>query len=217
MPRKFGRIVVKDARDAQYRIRRGAASRRTQRYWSDGYAWLDQGELPACVGFSWSHWLLNAPLRQYLDPTFIYTVAKFYDEYKGENYDGTSVRAAAKVLQQAGFIREYRWARTVNDVVQTLLEVGPLVVGTTWYAGMSEPVAGRMAATGQAEGGHAYLLSGINLKTDLVRVKNSWGQTWGQGGHGYLPLADLRQLLAEDGEACIAFESKPFQALQRSH
>jgi hypothetical protein len=216
MARRFGRIVVKDPRDAKYSIRRGKPSRRTQRYWNDGYAWLDQGELPACVGFSWSHWLLNAPLRQYLDPAFIYNVAKFYDEYKGENYDGTSVRAGAKVLALAGFIQEYRWAKTLDDVIQTLLEVGPLVVGTTWYEGMSEPVAGRLAVTGQAEGGHAYLLTGVSLKTGLVRIKNSWSQDWGQGGHGYLPLTDFQKLLADDGEACIAFESDPFKALKRA-
>ncbi len=214
--RKFGRILQKDPRDAKYRLKK-IASQRKRRVWKDDYVFLDQGQKESCVGHAWSHWLLNYPLRQYLDPDFIYDVARFYDEYKGENFEGTSVRAGAKVLSLAGFVAEYRWATTLDLVVNTLLERGPMVVGTNWFEGMSNPdKMGLMSLDGQDQGGHAYLITGVDTVTKLLRMKNSWGKSWGLSGHGYIPFEMFGKLLAADGEACIAFESDPFKKLKRN-
>jgi hypothetical protein len=210
----FGRLYKPDARDQGFQIGRVLApSARRARYWVDD-AWTgDQGDKPHCVGFAWTGWLEAGPVFQgpphpIVVPADIYKAAQLVDEWPDdEPYDGTSVRAGAKVLKRLGFISRYLWAKKLEDVVNALLEVGPVTVGTSWYAGMSNVGGtGRMRARGQLEGGHAYLLTGCNRDTQLIRVRNSWGLDWGVKGRGYISFADFAKLLAMEGEACLAVE-----------
>jgi C1A family cysteine protease len=142
-----------------------------------------------------------------LDPGHVYREAQKVDEWPGEDYSGTSVRAGAKVLQALGFIASYHWAYDVETVVQAVLERGPVVVGTSWYRDMFLPDAsGLVTPSGPLVGGHAYVLNGTNRKTGLFRAKNSWGRSWGKGGAFWLSYETLERLLHESGEACIALE-----------
>jgi len=127
----------------------------------------------------------------------------------GNSYDGTSVRAGAKILQRLGVISEYRWASTLDDVVQAVLHLGPVVVGTWWYSDMFTPDSnGVITATGTKSGGHAYVINGVNLNKKQFRIKNSWGRGWGKKGHAYISFSDFDKLLKDWGEACMAFEKK---------
>lgn len=206
MDRKFGRLVSPDPRDRMFQVHR-SRSTRVRRYWRDSAAWYDQGDTSSCVGHAWAHWAVNAPVVQRIDPFGVYTLARFLDEWDGEDYDGTSVRAGAKVMLALGYIAEYRWATTLQLAIDALLEQGPVVVGTTWYEGMFEPDRGGFIhPTGDAVGGHAYLWTGVDTKAEKIRVKNSWSQQWGQDGRAWLSFADAKQLIAEDGEVCLALE-----------
>lgn len=143
-----------------------------------------------------------------VDPAVIYAEAQKLDEWEGEDYDGTSVRAGAKALQRRGWIGEYRWAKTWADIEYALLNRGPLVVGTLWTLGMCEPDGnGRIRVDGPEVGGHAYVLNGINLKSGLLRIKNSWGPEFGRGGHAYVGITEWRDLWSDGGEACLAVEN----------
>jgi hypothetical protein len=186
------------------------------RYWDDDYWWGDQGETSECVGYSLTHWLEDAPVLHdrpippVVQPNYVYTEAQLIDEWPDdEPYDGTSVRAGASVLQRLGYISEFRWAMTAQEVAVAVLEVGPVVVGTVWTYDMFTPDgAGVIRPTGQSVGGHAYLLNGYNTRSGYFRIKNSWGRGWGENGHAYLHIDDLQRLLEADGEACLALEQR---------
>lgn len=184
------------------------------RYWSANGWWGDQGQTPECVAYAWVHYLEDGPIGHsgrapVVGPHTLYGEAQQVDEWPGEDYDGTSVRAGAKVLATAGFVGEYRWAWDVDTVVTALLTTAPVVLGTNWYSGMFDPTnEGQLIVGGDIAGGHAYVANGVNRDRGLVRIKNSWGRGWGIRGHAWIALEDLDRLIREDGEACLATEVK---------
>jgi hypothetical protein len=140
------------------------------------YRFYDQGEEGACVGFgvSRAQTMLN---RVTYDAFWLYHEAQKMDEWPGEDYDGTSVRAGLAVAATLGLkrlpsgvvapgdgISAYRWARSVEEV----------------HATIQLPLADELGA---------------------VPLVNSWGAyyphiTW-------LPDSVLERLLGEDGEAAV--------------
>ena len=206
--RSYGRVVVADKRDKKF-LMTTRTTRRKFRYWSDNRYWGDQLSTPHCVGYSFMHWLTNAPIVSYIDPDGIYKLAKQHDVWRGEDYDGTSVRAGAKVLKMLGLISEYRWCVGVADLANAILTQSPVVVGTDWTEGMETPDAdNRIHATGEVIGGHAYLITGVSLTRKVFRIKNSWGREWGADGRAYISFADMAKLLSAGGEACLAQEMR---------
>ena len=213
---RFGRLYKRDKRDDRFRLSTllgGRTTKKTQQFWKDDYWVGDQGLHPRCVGFAWAHWLESGPVLHpdsqspAADPVMIYNEAQKVDEWPGENYAGTSVRAGAKVLTRLGFIESYLWAKTISEIVYALCEVGPVVVGTNWHAGMDKPKKnGRIRPKGPVLGGHAYLLSGVDREKKYFRIRNSWGLQWGSQGRAIIKFKDFKKLLQARGEACLAVE-----------
>jgi hypothetical protein len=208
----LGRIYVDDVNDYDYPIVFNANtvnSDKTESYWDQDLWWGNQGNTPKCVGFSWRHWLMDGPVPQSNKAMWavrIYNQAHKIDGIVGK-HDGTTIRAGAKVLKKAGYISEYRWAWSIDPVIQTLLHKSPVVVGTTWYSDMYSPSKeGILKVSGRKEGGHAYLLNGIDLDRGLIRVKNSWGKAWGLNGNAWISIEDMDMLIKERGEVCLATE-----------
>jgi C1A family cysteine protease len=92
--------------------------------------------------------------------------------------------------------------------VNTILQLGPVVVGTNWYYNMFFPnTNGVISIGGSLAGGHAYVLNGVDTVNQLFRIKNSWGQSWGKSGHAFISFADMTRLINERGEICLAIEN----------
>lgn len=172
--------------------------------------WLDQGREGACVGFGWSNELQAAPdvIPNITNESAhaLYKQAQELDPWPGNGYEGSSVLAGAKALMQfyPDVYDSYRWAFGIGDVISTISFFGPVVLGVIWKAGMY-PVSsqGIAHATGPDVGGHCILARGVDMENNMVTLRNSWGQEWGDRGDCHITFDDLKILLDNQGECCI--------------
>ena len=192
---------------------------------------LDQGNTGTCVAHGWAGWSYGAPIMTkpsaFPKPYDLYREIVKVDEYDDNDFEatapddqlqlGTSVRGGAKVLQSQGHVANYLWAESVEDVrAWHLAGFGGVVLGLNWTKDMFEPdVHGVIHYTGPVAGGHCIKTTG--WKDDFhyngrivpaVRILNSWGTSWGDGGRAWILADDFAKLLADDGEACAAVEQK---------
>ena len=87
--------------------------------------------------------------------------------YKVDNSDGRSIRVALS----AGY---------------------PVVFGALLYSGMDRvtyqrPTLEMPRKRESTIGGHCMVIVGHNDKTKLYKVRNSWGKTWADNGHFFMP------------------------------
>jgi hypothetical protein len=224
---RLDRIVQFDERSRNYPIRPLLETTDLRiRRWR-GKIILDQGYEGACVGFSIAKELELTPVAQKnVTATLakrLYCRAQEIDPWAGGAcpgnnrpfYEGTSVLAGAKAAQEGGYIGEYRWAFGIDDVLATISNLGPVVLGVNWYSGMMNPEPGGVIRpTGSIVGGHAIVASGYHpnmqipelgwkQRWEVVELTNSWGADWGKNGRCFIMVADLERLLREQGEAMV--------------
>lgn len=183
--------------------------------------WFDQGSEGACVGYSLGHELAARPseVKGITDKFIledIYWEAQKIDPWNGgaypkasPKYEGTSVLAGVKIIKDLGYIEEYRWAFTLDDVLYGLGHNGPAVLGIPWFEDMYYPDEdGFIKPTGRMVGGHAILARAVNIKKGYVTLRNSWGKSWGEDGDCYVSFEDLEKLLNNRGECCFLMHRK---------
>lgn len=86
---------------------------------------LDQGQEGACTGFglacviNYLRWIAAGMPKKLepVSPRMLYHFARRFDEYDGENYDGSSCRGALKGWYHNGVCLESSWPYTVGDGV----------------------------------------------------------------------------------------------------
>jgi C1A family cysteine protease len=207
----LGRRHAPDERDRQFHMRSIVAQvPATSRFYRTGPV-LDQGNTSSCVGHAWRQFLSSAPIMSKGGPSAfaIYHEAQQVDEWEGEGYDGTSVRAGARVLTTLRHLQSYVWAWDAATVRDFVLAKSSVVFGTNWYRSMYEPDnAGVVCPGGQIAGGHAYLCIGYSQPRGAFRFINSWGRTWADGGRFWMLGEHVDLLLRDEGEACAAVEQK---------
>ena len=216
-----------DEKSKEYPVR-GILNKRVERknvLWVAGPI-LDQKAEGACVGFGWTAQALATPFVVNLKTIpgkapktpqpfarYVYSAAKKIDEYPGEDYEGTSVLAGAKVMSAHKTIASYSWAFNIDDVIDALIQKGPVVLGINWYEGMYEAPNGVLSVTGDQVGGHCILAIGYTVSSKKlggrpsITLQNSWGKKWGVNGLAEIAVDDLHKLLNDQGEACIPLKT----------
>lgn len=206
--RNFGRLYAPDPRDHGYRMPKPRQAVDIEyRYWRTR-GQMDQLDTPHCVAFSGVRYLTTSPVvNKAVDTTVLYNDCQLVDEWEGEDYDGTSVRALFKVFQSRGYVSTYVWAFDADTIIDYVLASGPVVMGTTWTQDMMTPTSdGYITFTGRPVGGHAWTIIGANRTKQAARMINSWGAGWGENGRAWVSFSDLAALIEDEGEACTSTE-----------
>lgn len=121
---------------------------------------------------------------------------------RGAGDTGATMRSAAQVLRELGFVGNYWWMESAHEARVYLTNVAPLWFASYWYSGMSTPNSkGFVAPTGRRQGGHAYAFDEIVWSRKYVWLLNSWGTDWGHNGRAKMEFAAMDDLFAEWGEA----------------
>jgi hypothetical protein len=192
---------------------------------------LNQGSEGFCVGYGWSGELAVDPVAIPVHNQFarmLFNKAREIDLDEGRDFgnDGATLLAGAKAAKQLGLISEYRWCFGIDDVRDSLVNKGPIVLGINWYDGMYETETnGLVRVNGGLVGGHCILLTGywpyvmrrngqrIGKSSPYGRTvyqwTNSYGIEYGLAGRGYISETDLDRLLKEGAEACVATDIAP--------
>lgn len=227
----LGRLVSPiDSRDNQFLARsrfaleRAEPEKRRKDWYTDNTRHYDQGNVGQCTMYSAAHLISAGPVTQrpYAyeghNPPFntiqAYCRAQQFDKIdygfssptycqdnrRGDN--GATMRSAAKVLKEMGYITAYWWMRTIDEVLVYLTNEGPVWMGTYWFMRMNSPnEQGFLLPEGSIEGGHAYILDDINWDKEYVWMMNTWGRGWAHENKAKISFAALRRLLDFDGEA----------------
>lgn len=212
--RTLGRLVNFDDRSRDYPVRdlvEGAQPRNG--IWAC-QTFLNQGREGACVGYACAHELASEPAPVAVDASLartIYLAAQRIDPWEGgaypgarPQYEGSSVLAGANVLRARGHVPEYRWAFGLKDMVLAVGHLGPAIIGVNWYDGMFDVDQDFFVRVrGDRAGGHAILVTGVNVEMRSFLLHNSWGTGWGRYGQAYISWDDMERLLHEDGESVI--------------
>lgn len=229
--RRLDRLVQFDERSRQYPIRQLLDTTKPIRsYTWSCPVWLDQGREGACVGFSLTQKMAaRYPMIKNASNELaqrLYKRAQELDEWTGEDYEGTSVLGGNKAAVEAGYIKGYYWAFTLQEALLAIAYSGGGVMGINWYSGMMRPDAsGFIYPTGNVAGGHAIFARGgkfypiagapaawsklpnwidyLDQERSFIRLRNSWGNDWGIGGDCLLTVRDFARLLSEAGEFTV--------------
>jgi len=236
LPKLDWRKGPDDPRDLRYAIRPILRAMQMPappkaRLYAGPYVKLDQGSEGACVGFGITDELMGTPVRV-RPPGYdkavghdkklvvanafaqhLYEVARRdYDEWPGEDYDGTSVRAGLRAAKAAGYIGEFRWIFDVADFQNTLYWVGPVVIGIPWTEMMyylDDTYTVRKG--GPLVGGHCLCINGIYQRRNgrpQYRARQRWGGVYGDGGDVYFDQDHLHSLMfdGQGGEVAVTLQ-----------
>lgn len=187
---------------------------------------LDQGGEGACTGFGLAtvaNYLLRVrgqdPKANEVSAWMLYSMAKRYDEWPGEDYEGSSARGAMKGWFKHGLCALSLWKeRHPDPKLQARLGADALSrpLGAYFRVNHKDLVAmhaaisevGVLFATANVHDGWQAVAKGdkdivfhdgvngghafaiVGYDRSGFWIQNSWGQQWGSGGLGRLSYAD---------------------------
>jgi C1A family cysteine protease len=114
--------------------------------------------------------------------------------------------AIAGNYKSLSYFRVDQQGMTAEDILlsikQRIQKRLPLMFGFTCFSSLNSVKADGIipfpTAGENMIGGHAVLLVGYDDDKKLFKIRNSWGESWGEKGYGYLPYDYLLQGLMVD-------------------
>ncbi len=192
-------------------------------YRKAGVPILDQGKEGACTGFGLAA-VINYLLRSRkqlksqvkVSPSMLYQLARRYDEWPGEDYEGSSARGAMKGWHKHGVCPDALWAKekgrlspkVLDEAVKhplgayyrvnhkdlvamhcALAEVGVLYATASVHEGWEDVDAkGFIPFRDKMLGGHAFAIVAYDQRG--FWIQNSWGADWGMDGFACITYDD---------------------------
>lgn len=219
----FGRIRDWDPANEGFRVRGLLDMDRPSR----SYTWplrlpiLNQGNLSGCVGWTAGEELASVPdavqgiTNDWCRDT--YFRIQDIDEWPGSERPGdsprtfgTSMLAMAKHLTRQGHWTGYRWATTLEEIIQGVGRAGPVSAGVDWTTGCmrTDPQGWITPGSGPVVGGHAVLLRGHSARLKAFRGRNHWTSGWGMAGEFWVGYRGVQTWLDGGGEFLLAERRK---------
>jgi hypothetical protein len=174
---------------------------------------FDQGNLGSCTANAALGTLVTDPFGK---PGVAFTETDAVQLYREEtrlddsqipgHYEpddtGSTGAWSMMALQRRGLIRTWHHTRKAS-VALRLLNKGSFSFGTPWFPSMFAPDAnGRLLVNTSVEavGGHQICVVANDTSSNLIKIRNSWGPSWGQDGHCFLRWDDFATLLKLGGD-----------------
>jgi predicted alpha/beta hydrolase family esterase len=219
-----------------------------QRFGSTPVRILDQGKEGACTGFGLAAvanalltWRRVVPDPSPVSPRMLYEMAKRYDEWPGEGYEGSSARGAMKGWHKHGVCTDASWPYTTRKKTECLTaerarEGVHRPLGAYYRVNHKDLVAMHAA---MAEVGVLYATATVHRGWDDVGpdgeiefpqplsgghafaivgydeqgfwIQNSWGEDWGRGGFARVSYDDW---LANASDVWVARLGAPVMLTQ---
>lgn len=222
---RLGRVRQFDDRSRNFSIHaildqriRGTLPRRAKTW--KCRARLNQLQTPRCTGYASAHWYSAAPFEHVAQPELAdiwYFLGQDNDQWPGRepDYFGGSTLGVMKagMVMNPRRIARYDWMFSLDDYIDTLCWLGPVITGTNWHRQMFDPTPeGFVKVAGPIDGGHEWLLRGVNPTKGFFIARNSWGWDWGIGGDFKISFEDFTILMNEDGDGAHPTEYRPNSA-----
>ncbi|MBI5483885.1 MAG: C1 family peptidase [Deltaproteobacteria bacterium] len=204
---------------------------------------LDQGSEGACTGFGLAavvNYLLRTrkqvPSKTEVSPDMLYRLARRYDEWPGENYEGSSARGAMKGWHKHGVCSTTVWnaekgrltPRVADEALINPLgayfrvnhkdlvamhcaitETGILYATANVHEGWEQvDKKGIIPLKEQMLGGHAFAIVAYDDRG--FWIQNSWGGSWGKDGFACITYDDW---LANGNDVWVARLGVPVQTV----
>lgn len=167
---------------------------------------LNQGSTPMCVAYS------TSSLKSYQDyddqdphKFWNFDEPLFFRQIGGTS-QGAYLRNAMDRLRHFGYpvvtlgqasrhkIRAYYAVpKTIYDIKVAVKTYGELVMARPWYhSWVASPESGVnyiLPRPDYSIGGHAIVIDGWDDNRKALRLRNSWGGTWGYNGDAFMPYS----------------------------